>query len=132
MNRKLRRLSEAEGKRRQNLPWDRFKNVTISAKERHLSLNPGSTFSPDLVFQNNKYIVQIFLNVKRGFRFYDKAMIRRSDAKPICSWSDLYRIKNEIFGPEVEAVQFFPKVSQLIDDANLYWLWVEVAKNEKN
>jgi hypothetical protein len=52
-------------------------------------------------------------------------MVRRSDSEPIYSWNDLYRIKNEIFGAEVEAIQFMPKVSELVDDANLYWFYIE-------
>lgn len=125
----MRRLSEVEGRRRQKLEWDKFKNVTKEAIKKHLLLNPGSNYFPDVVFQNNKYIVQVFLNVKRNFRNYDKVMIRRSDSKPIYSWADIFRIKNEIFGDEVEAIQFFPKNSELIDEANLYWIWIEVKNN---
>lgn len=128
MNRKLRRMSEAEGRRRQKLGWNKFKEITSEAVARHLELNHGSSFRPDVVFQNNKYIVQVFLNVKRNFRTYDKVMIRRSDSQPIYNWNDLFRIKNEIFGPEIEAVQFFPKCSELIDEANLYWLWIETKR----
>lgn len=125
MNRKQRRLSEAEGRRKQKLEWNRFENVTQDAVAKHMALHPDSTFRPDFVFQNNRYIVQVFLGERRKNRTYDKAMIRRSDAKPIDSWSDLQRVKNEIFGPEIEAIQFFPPQSELIDDANLYWLFIE-------
>lgn len=129
MNRKQRRefdkKSLSEGRRKQKLGWDEFKNVTKTAIEKHLALNPTSNFRPDFVWQNNKYIVQVFLGEHRKNRTYDKAMIRRSDAKPIDSWSDLQRVKNEIFGPEIEAIQFFPPQSELIDDANLYWLFIE-------
>lgn len=127
MNRKMRRLSEAEGRRKQKLEWNRFENVTQDAVAKHLTLNPDSTFRPDFVFQNNRYIVQVFANVPRNGRIYDKVMVRRSDSKPIYSWSDLFRIKNEVLGPEVEAIQFMPKVSELIDQANLYWFWVDVT-----
>ena len=129
MNRKQRRefdkKSLSEGRRKQKLGWDEFKNVTKTAIEKHLALKPTSNFRPDFVWQNNKYIVQVFLSERRKNRTYDKAMIRRSDAKPIDSWSDLQRVKNEIFGPEIEAIQFFPPQSELIDDANLYWLFIE-------
>jgi len=127
LNRKMRRISEAEGRRKQKLEWNKFENVTKEAIAKHQALNPDSTFKPDFVFQNNKYIVQVFTNVFRNGRTYDKVMVRRSDAKPIYSWSDLFRIKNEVLGPEVEAIQFMPKVSELIDDANLYWFWVDIT-----
>lgn len=126
MNRKMRRMSEAEGKRRQKKEWNEFQDVIQEAIKRNLLFNPDSTFRPDRVFMNNRYIVQVFTNKMRNFKLYDKILIRRSDSKPIYSWQDLFRIKNEIFGPEVEAIQFFPPVSKLVDEANLYWLWIEV------
>lgn len=125
MNRSQRRSSHQNGLRMQKKPWDKFKDVTAEAIERREFFDKTSNFRPDQVFQNNKYIVQIFFHCMRNYKSYTKVMIRRSDSKPELSWSDMYRIKNEVFGAEVEAVQFLPKVSELVDDANLYWFWIE-------
>lgn len=125
MNRAMRRASEKEGRRLQKLEWNDFNDVTIEAIKKHWKLNPESNFRPDAVYQNNKYIVQVFVSQIRNGRRYKKIMIRRSDSEPIYSWQDLFRIKNELFGEEKEAIQFFPKKSELIDQANLYWLWIE-------
>lgn len=127
MNRAMRRASEANGRKLQRLEWNRFSDVTDEARGRHLMLNPDSRFKVDRVYKNNKYIVQVFHNVERKGRTYTKVMVRRSDSQPIYSWQDLYRIKNEIFGDEVEAVQFMPPKSELVDDANLYWFFIEEA-----
>jgi hypothetical protein len=67
----------------------------------------------------------VYYNVLRNKKMYTKVMCRRSDSKPICDWQDLFRIKNEIFGEEVEAVQFLPRKSELTDVANLYWFFIE-------
>jgi len=130
MNREMRRASEKEGRRLQKLGWDDFQDVTEEAIKRHLILNrdPFRAKFPDTVYRNNKYIVQVFKNVVRKGRNYIKVMIRRSDSEPIYSWQDMYRIKNEIFGEEVEAIQFFPKKSELVDVANLYWFWIEIGE----
>lgn len=130
MNREMRRASEKEGRRLQKLGWDDFQDVTEEAIKRHLILNrdPFRERFADTVYRNNKYIVQVFKNVVRKGRNYIKVMIRRSDSEPIYSWQDMYRIKNEIFGEEVEAIQFFPKKSELVDDANLYWFWIEIGE----
>lgn len=125
MNRKMRRLSQANGRRMQKLDWNAFKDVTDESIKKSKALHPERRNFPNQVFQNNKYIVQVFWDVDRKGRLYDKAMIRRSDAKPIYSWQDLYRIKNEIFGDEVEAIQYFPAKSELTDVANLYWMFIE-------
>ena len=68
--------------------------------------------------------MQVFYNQKRKGKFYTKVMVRRNDAQAIYSWQDMFRIKNEIFGEEVEAIQFFPKKSELVDEANMYWFWI--------
>lgn len=130
MNREMRRASEKEGRRLQKLGWDEFQDVTEEAIKRHLILNqyPSREKFADKVYKNNKYIVQVFRDVERKGRNYIKVMIRRSDSEPIYSWQDMYRIKNEIFGEEVEAIQFFPKKSELVDDANLYWFWIEAGE----
>ena len=123
----MRRASEKEGRRLQKLEWNDFKDVTSEAIQKSIMINGSLNKSyPDKVFQNNHYIVQAFHKIWRKGQFYDKIMIRRSDSKPIEKFSTLQRIKNEIFGEEIEAIQFFPKESELIDEANLYWLWVEI------
>jgi len=123
MNRKQRRASFSEGRRLQKLDFNEFEDTTADSINRHRILNPTCTREPDKVYQNNHYIVQIFYNVKRKGKFYTKAMIR-SDSKVLENWRDLYRIKNEIFGDEVEAIQFLPPKSELIDVANLYWFYI--------
>ena len=40
------------------------------------------------------------------------------------SWSDLQRIKNEIVGPEYLALEVYPRMSELTDEANIAHLWV--------
>lgn len=49
--------------------------------------------------------------------------IRREDRKPIFDWRDVQRIKNELIGPEEEAIQLFPAESRLVDTSNQFWLW---------
>jgi hypothetical protein len=52
--------------------------------------------------------------------------IRRNDRAPIDDWRAMQRIKNEIVGPENEAVELYPAESRLVDTANQYHLWVLV------
>lgn len=132
LNRAERRLSEKNGRTLQKKEWNEFQDVTKEAVSKHLHYNPQSTFRPDFVFQNNKYIVQVFMNQIKNDKEWMKVMVRRSDAEPIYSWNDLYRIKNELFGEEVEAVQFMPKVSELVDQANLYWFFIEQTEIYKD
>lgn len=61
------------------------------------------------------------LNTKLGT--VKHAAIRNATETDI-PWSEKQRIKNEIFGEEKQAIEFFPKQSELIDEANMYHLWI--------
>lgn len=39
-------------------------------------------------------------------------------------WRDKQRIKDELFGPEFTAVEVMPPSSELIDEADMYHMWV--------
>ena len=56
------------------------------------------------------------------------ACIRNAQETDI-PWSEKQKIKNEIFGDEYIALEVFPRESELVDEANMYHLWV--FKNTK-
>lgn len=73
-------------------------------------------------YLNNVYSVQIYERPDwQGFR---KAMIRRHDGAAVRDWRHLQRIKSELFGAQAVALEMFPAESDLVDEANMYWLWV--------
>lgn len=39
-------------------------------------------------------------------------------------WIEKQAIKNELFGEEVTAIEVFPSMSELADEANMYHLWI--------
>ncbi len=49
--------------------------------------------------------------------------IKRNDKNPMHDWRDMQRIKNELLGPEEEAMELYPAESRLIDTANQYHLF---------
>jgi len=50
--------------------------------------------------------------------------IRRRDGGPIMrDWRHFQQIKNELVGPECEAVELYPAESRLVDTANKYHLY---------
>jgi len=59
--------------------------------------------------------------------FEDTAMhltFKRNDRAAVRDWRHFQAIKNEVAGPEREAVEIFPPESMLVDAANEYHLWV--------
>lgn len=49
--------------------------------------------------------------------------IKRNDKNPIHDWREIQRIKNELLGPEEEAVEIYPAESRLVDSANQFFCW---------
>lgn len=77
-------------------------------------------------YRNNHYTVMIFDNhqMTQGVKAI-LAMVQLHTDRPIPNhWREMQNIKNEIFGPETTAIEYYPAVSKLIDDANIYWLWI--------
>lgn len=72
-------------------------------------------------FENNFYHVE--LNYCAPFV---QLTISRHDGGNCKVWRHLQTIKNELVGPEHEAVELFPAESRLVDTANQYHLWVHV------
>ena len=72
---------------------------------------------------NNVYSVQFFVRTS-AWGPIDHLIIRRHDEQLHIPWSEMQRLKDELCGPERVAVEVFPPVSQLVDDANLRHLWV--------
>lgn len=54
---------------------------------------------------------------------YTHLSIKRHDGGVVRDWRHLQRLKNELLGPEREAVEVFPAESRLVDTANLFHLW---------
>ncbi len=82
-----------------------------------------------------KGLINAWLNNIYGVQEYQgypwpKIIIGRHDKKTNVTWSELQRIKNEIFGAERMAIQIFPKASELVDVANMYWMFL-IPVNEE-
>ena len=47
----------------------------------------------------------------------------RHDREPVIDWRDMQNSKNDVAGPEWEAIQIFPSESRLMDTANEYHMF---------
>lgn len=72
------------------------------------------------MYVNHLYVVSV-KDMDSGLTWLS---IRRTDRKPIRDWRHFQRIKNELCGPDREAVELYPAESRLVDEANQYHLWV--------
>lgn len=72
---------------------------------------------------NHVYSVQFFQKASE-WGTIDHLMIRRHDGGTDVPWADKQRIKDELIGVERVAVEVYPARADLVDDANMYHLWV--------
>lgn len=76
--------------------------------------------SPKETWMNDRYVVGV---VRDDDGDVNHLSIRSQTRSPIHDWRHLQRIKNEIAGPEIEAIELYPAESRLVDEANQFWLW---------
>lgn len=83
-------------------PWTPFQQMaSLKLGDKTISL-PGGGF--ESAYRNSRYLVLIRSIDFPGFGPGVHLSIKRNDQLPIHDWRDLQRIKNEILGPDKEAV----------------------------
>jgi hypothetical protein len=81
---------------------------------------------------NNLYEVKIYEGpIIPGWPPTLMLSIGRRDRTAIHDWRHFQRIKNELVGPEHEAVELYPKESRLMDTGNRYWLFALAVEGEE-
>lgn len=72
------------------------------------------------MWRNDRYVVTVH---RRPEGSVSTLSIRRDDRKAARDWRDFQQIKNDIAGPDAEAVELYPAEDRLVDTANQFWLW---------
>lgn len=72
-------------------------------------------------FLNDKYQVAISVGEKEPLFHLS---IKRLDRESIHDWRDLQEIKNQLIGPDNEAVELYPAEARRVDSSNQYHLYV--------
>lgn len=88
----------------------------------HLLTMP--TDIPQEVWTNGEYEVFVHYPDDGGRQGPVWLSVKRMDRETTRDWRHLQQIKNEVIGPEREAVELFPRESRVVDNANQYHLWV--------
>jgi hypothetical protein len=117
LTREQRRSIQKEVDRLNKLPPGKFTAIDMS-------MHPHPKWM-SRAYRNNRYTVMIDYNCNTTHGKAIKAMVQKHGDVPIPNhWSEMQAIKNEIFGPEVMAIEYYPKESELVDQHNIYWLWI--------
>ena len=76
-------------------------------------------------FLNDKYQVAV-RDLENGWVHLS---IRNLDGSARHDWREFQQIKNELVGPEHEAIELYPAESRLVDNANQFHLWCIAETN---
>lgn len=114
ITRRTRRAAVARARRAQWTPLER-----VWGAEHHPDAPPGLARA----YRNAVYSVQVYRH-DTEWGVVDHLMVRRHDDTPVRSWADMQRIKNEVAGAGRTAIEVFPPDAELVDQANMYHLWI--------
>lgn len=73
--------------------------------------------------KRNRIFAVLIRTIRTSWGEVEHAAIRNHASSDI-PWAAKQRIKNELFGEERVAVEVFPPEPELVDDANMYHMWV--------
>lgn len=116
MNRAGRRAAVSTMRKRASWEWHE-KEITVADREKFPAVR-GITRA----FFNDCYSVQ-FYDVLTDMGLVQHLIVRAQlGGEP--PWRDMQRIKDELVGTEAYAVQVYPRASDVVDQADVYHLWV--------
>lgn len=76
-------------------------------------------------YRNNRFTVMIKDDAVTTHGPAIRVMVQNHFDTPILHhWKEMMNIKNEIFGEEAVAVEYYPRVTDLVDDYNIYWMFI--------
>ena len=109
--------------RRKKLPkWTPFvRATTFSQAGKGLRLAEEND-AP--IYMNSRYQVTVYPPQDTPAGRVQHLCLKSNENDTHHDWRDFQRIKNELVGPEYEAVEVYPAESRLVDTANQYHLWV--------
>ena len=90
-------------------------------------LPPAEWNSGVPTWENHKYVATV---QQSQWNFFGKQLrvdrlgVQRIDQRAVHDWRELQMIKNDICGPERDAIEVYPAESRLVDSSNYYLLWV--------
>jgi len=115
--RKRNRERLAKAKKLFKLPVGLLEKVDLNKRDHPIWMTRA--------YISNRYVVMIEDNAKTNKGNGIKVLIQKHDGTPIINhWSEIQKIKNELFGSETTGIEYYPAESELINDHNIYWLWI--------
>lgn len=113
--------------RSERVPWSAAKTAKFRADASAMGMSDDDIdhllveLDNAELWTNDKYVVTVTRWEETGH--VQELSIRREDRHAVHDWRDFQRIKTEIAGAHVEAVELYPDEDRLMDTANQYYLF---------
>jgi hypothetical protein len=104
-------------------PWTPFQQASFTAEQIESRQRLGQHNPDEVVFRNSRYQVNVTPFRHPVFGVVAELSIKTLDKAAHHDWRDFQRLKNELVGPEFDAIEIYPAESRLVDTANQYYLW---------
>lgn len=115
-------------RRRELARWAEAQGFSKEAIADHIEQAQSAETWMNNVYVATVHPVELAAN---GWPQMKQLSIRRIDRKVIHDWRHLQQVKNDIFGPDCEAVELYPSDDRVVDTANSYHLWVLIEPGAK-
>lgn len=107
---------------KRNEAWGRWED-----RSHTLSIHPLNRFphDPHTIYRavTNQVLSVQFSKVDTAWGEVIHLWLRRHDEQPMI-WRDAQRVKNELVGQDRVAVEVYPAQMEVVDEANMFHLWV--------
>jgi hypothetical protein len=103
--------------------WTPFERKELPPEARGIPM----TSIADELWVNSRYHVFVRFVRHPDVGELTHLSIKHNDKSCPRDWRELQRIKNELCGPEREALEIYPAESRLVDMSNQFHLWVMPA-----
>jgi hypothetical protein len=115
----------SQSKKRMIAANKEFKKPVTKFEQLDLSKSEFVPKGMTRAYRNTRFTVMVYDNSPVSTGTAIRVMVQKHNDTPIVNhWSEMQKIKNEIFGEETTAIEYYPAKSQLIDDYNIYWFWI--------
>lgn len=140
LNRAQRRAARAQGRW---VPLERYARIHLTREQQEIFVAHAIEVLPELdaahvsdklaqseiveKWGNSDYRVSVIpwpaLKINGHSTPVVQLSISRVDRTAARDWRDFQRIKNQLVGPDCEAIELYPAESRLVDTANQFHLW---------
>jgi hypothetical protein len=111
--------------REQNRLWPDYLVTVAPSDVERIAINLEMDLRPDLMLRSRHFVVQIFHRDDATRLSINRTMINsKGDWLDGITWDDLMAVKSQAGYGDMDAIEIYPRNSDIINVANIRHLWI--------